>query len=65
MDAGCGGGLTINGYTYYMTNGANSEAEYPYTSGKFGLNGKCLYSAATATNLNVTGYVTVPFDDVD
>lgn len=48
-----------------MTNGANSEAEYPYTSGKFGLNGKCLYSAATATSLNLTGYVTVPFDDVD
>jgi len=62
-NAGCNGGMSYDGYHYFMTHQPMSEASYPYTA----RDGTCHYDAAEAYNINTANpsYVTVPFDEVD
>ncbi len=60
-NAGCGGGMSYDGYAYYKTHRPMSEASYPYTA----KNGVCNYNASIAYAVNTTGYVSVPQDDIE
>lgn len=55
-NAGCGGGMSYDGYAYYKTHRPMSEYSYPYTA----KDGVCNYNASTAYAVNTTGYVSVP-----
>ena len=60
---GCGGGMSYNGYHYFVTHQPMSEASYPYTA----RNGVCQYDSSNAYNVNTANpwYVTVAYENVD
>jgi C1A family cysteine protease len=53
--------MSYDAYAYYETHGPMLENEYPYTA----KNGVCQYSPSQALSVRTTGYVTVPFDDIN
>jgi len=56
---GCGGGLEQNSFTYWESNDAILEADYPYTA----KNGDCVYDSTPKTNIEVITYTDVPEQD--
>jgi len=54
---GCNGGFTENAFDY-MAGGVETDADYPYTSGKAGITGSCTASSSKFV-VKATGYTTV------
>ena len=66
INQGCNGGFQDEAYKYYE-DGAKAELEsvYPYPSGNYGYDGKCLYDEASTTAVTVSNYTCVTPSQVD
>jgi C1A family cysteine protease len=61
---GCNGGLMDKAFKYAETNAVQTEANYPYTSGK-GQRGTCETSKLSGASLKVSSYADVTTNDAD
>ena len=55
VDAGCGGGMTYNAYTYLCDHKAYLEKDYPYTA----TDTACTYEESKASDITLSTYVCV------
>jgi len=55
VDYGCGGGMTYDAYTYYMSAKAYLEADWPYKA----VNQSCTYEESEASDVSLSGYTCV------
>ena len=56
LNFGCNGGLQNRAFNYYENHAAELESVYPYTSGAGDDSTSCLFSATSATAVDVSGY---------
>jgi len=55
-DNGCGGGMTYDSYTYYMSHKAYLDADWPYTATD---DAECTYKESEAADISLSTYVCV------
>lgn len=66
-NAGCGGGWYFWAWNYMQVNAQETEADYPYTSGRFGITGSCQANTALGVvkTASPTDYVRVGHQNAD